>query len=211
VIILIKFILSIILIIYFHSDGFAQSFLDFSGYNKATFSAGIVENNYLLLSWKPYDPINIVFNNSLFIEKIKYQNFYFKIYYRFYQIYPVKFFITPSLFGTYNNGFKYYHLIFTAASVDIFNTILSSDIIASFREGKNFYFRIGLHYSFNENFKTSIRYGLPTFNFPEENYFAAGIEFLDKNLAVEVLIHIPADLDDIRYSRFTTSFLINIF
>jgi hypothetical protein len=210
VITLIKSISYLIIIIYFQSAGFAQSFLEFSRYNKFSLSAGIVENNYLLLSWKPVDNINIVFNNSIFIEKFKYQNFYFKLYYRFYQIEPIKFFVSPDLSGSYNEGVKNYHLIFAIESAEIINTILAADIITSFTTGKNIYYRIGLQYSFSKNFKTSLRYGLPAFNFPDDDYFATGIEFIDNNLTVEVLIHFPSGFDNLRYSRFTTSFLINI-
>jgi len=206
-----KFITLPIVIILFCSIAYAQSFIEFAAYNKVKLAAGVVENNYLLLTFQPKENINIVFNNTLYIDKFKYQNFYFKFYYNFYSLNNFNFFISPSLSGNYNTGFRYYHLIFSLESVKFFNTIFSSDIIADFTVGKNIYYRIGILYSFSESIKISLRYGLPAFNFPEDNYFAPGIEIIDDNLVVEVLVQIPSNLNNIQYSRFTSSFLFNIF
>jgi hypothetical protein len=190
---------------------FSQSFLEFSGYNNKTLAAGIVENNYLLVTIKPEKQFNIVLNNTLFIDKFAYQNFYIKFYYNFFSIDDFDFYLSPSLMGNYKNGFKYYQLIFSSESPTFSNSILSSDIIADFSIGKNIYYRLGLQYSFTDHIKILLKYGLPSFSFPEENYLSPGFAFKAENLVVEVLVQIPSELDNIQYARFTTSFLFTIF
>ena len=189
---------------------YAQSFLNISSFNNKKIAVGISENYYLNVSYKPSDRINIIFNNSIFIEKIQYQYFYLNGYYRFFSFHKFNLNVGARIFGSYHEQ-KSINYFFTFETPNILDFKFSSDVILNTNNSKNLYYRLGLLYDISNDFKLICKYGLPEFSFPDKNYISAGFIISEHKLLVEFVLSAPEKLSDIVYSRISTSFLYEIF
>jgi hypothetical protein len=200
-----KYIATLILLILLNKGTIAQSFLDISSFNTGILSMGLNNNNYFYLSAKPAEKLNIIFNNSIFIEKIYYQHFSLRGFYKLFNTNSYNGYVSIGDNNDYRNSDNQFY--FTLDNEVIFLSTLKIAALLNIVYDKRieFYSRLGAFDDLNRTFGIFAEYGSPFYGFKTRNVLNAGCIIKETRVGIKTFVQIP-DNFKIKYIRLLIGF-----